>query len=144
MSPKTNGIVDQADTLYRAAAECCRQHQRYARLVDKGVAVSEQKAALEMAYMYDDLLATAMRDRIHQPYRIQACPLLGRLMPLSGAPGFLGVALSGAGPSVLMVTDRPLSKLLGKIREAAEDPDVEILETAISTGTEFSGLSEGK
>jgi homoserine kinase len=81
-----------------------------------------------------DLLATAMRDRIHQPYRIQACPLLGRLLPLSGTPGFLGVALSGAGPSVLMVTDRPLSQLLVKIREAAEDPDVEILETTISTG----------
>jgi hypothetical protein len=61
MSPKTNGIVEQADTLYRAAAECCRQHQRYARLVDKGVATAEQKAALEMAYMYDDLLATAMQ-----------------------------------------------------------------------------------
>jgi hypothetical protein len=33
-----------------------------------------------------------------------------------------------------MVTDRPLSQLLVKIREAAEDPDVEILETTISTG----------
>ena len=61
MSPKGNGIIEQADTLYRAAAECCRQHQRYARLVDKGVAASEQRAALEMAYMYDDLLATAMQ-----------------------------------------------------------------------------------
>jgi homoserine kinase len=91
-----------------------------------------------------DLLATAMRDRIHQPYRIQACPLLGRLMPLSGTPGFLGVALSGAGPSVLMVTDKPLPKLLGKIREAAEDPDVEILETTIAAGAEFSGLSEAE
>jgi homoserine kinase len=87
-----------------------------------------------------DLLATAMRDRIHQPYRIQACPLLGRLLPLSGTPGFLGVALSGAGPSVLMITDKPLPKLLATIREAAEDPDVEIVETTISGGAEYAVL----
>lgn len=87
-----------------------------------------------------DLLATAMRDRIHQPYRIQACPLLARLLPLTGTPGFLGVALSGAGPSVLMITDKPLSKLLPIVREAAEDPDVEIIETAIAGGAEFSEI----
>jgi hypothetical protein len=61
MTPRNNGIVEQADALYRAAAECCRQHQRYARLVEKGVPMVEQKAALEMAYMNDDLLATAMQ-----------------------------------------------------------------------------------
>lgn len=87
-----------------------------------------------------DLLATAMRDRIHQPYRIQACPLLARLLPLTGTPGFLGVALSGAGPSVLMITDKPLSKLLPTVREAAEDPDVEIMETAIGGGAEFTAV----
>lgn len=84
-----------------------------------------------------DLLSAAMRDRIHQPYRMQACPLLARLLPLSGKPGFLGVALSGAGPSVLMITDSPLSKLLPAIREAAEDPAVEIIETSIADGAEF-------
>lgn len=88
-----------------------------------------------------DLLATAMRDRIHQPYRIQACPLLARLLPLTGSPGFLGVALSGAGPSVLMITDKPLSKLLPRVREAAEDPDVEIIETTIAGRVELSVIS---
>jgi hypothetical protein len=61
MSPRTNAIIDCADMLYRAAAECCRQHQRYSRLVDKGVSAPEQKSALEMAFMYDDLLGTAMQ-----------------------------------------------------------------------------------
>ena len=28
--------------------------------------------------------ATAMQDRIHQPYRMEACPLLPRLLPLAG------------------------------------------------------------
>jgi homoserine kinase len=50
-----------------------------------------------------DLLRAAMRDRLHQPYRAQMCPLLPPLLPLAGAPGILGVALSGAGPSVLLI-----------------------------------------
>ena len=31
-----------------------------------------------------DLLRTAMQDRIHQPYRMAACPLLPLLLPLAG------------------------------------------------------------
>jgi len=50
-----------------------------------------------------DLLRPAMQDRIHQPYRAEICPLLPRLLPLAGKGGILGVALSGAGPSVLLV-----------------------------------------
>jgi homoserine kinase len=51
----------------------------------------------------DDLLRMAMRDHIHQPYRALLCPLLPGLLPLAGEHGILGVALSGAGPSVLVV-----------------------------------------
>ena len=50
-----------------------------------------------------DLLRVAMQDRLHQPYRMEACPLLPRLLPLAGEAGMLGVALSGAGPAVLLV-----------------------------------------
>jgi homoserine kinase len=50
-----------------------------------------------------DLLRPAMADRIHQPYRADICPLLSRLLPLAGSDGILGVALSGAGPSVLLI-----------------------------------------
>jgi homoserine kinase len=52
-----------------------------------------------------DLIADAMCDRIHQPYRREACPLLPKLLPLSGTEGVLGVALSGAGPAVLVLID---------------------------------------
>lgn len=50
-----------------------------------------------------DLLRTAMQDRIHQPYRAEMCSLLPRLVPLAGSDGILGVALSGAGPAVLVI-----------------------------------------
>ncbi len=47
-----------------------------------------------------DLLRAAMRDRIHQPYRASFVPGLDAMLALEG-DGILGVALSGAGPSVL-------------------------------------------
>jgi homoserine kinase len=50
-----------------------------------------------------DLIRVAMADRIHQPYRESICPLLPILLPLAGSHGILGVALSGAGPSVLLI-----------------------------------------
>ncbi len=52
-----------------------------------------------------DVLQRAMEDRLHQPYRSAACPLLGMLLPLAGRNGVLGVALSGAGPSVLLLVE---------------------------------------
>ena len=40
-----------------------------------------------------------MGDRIHQPYRAPLIPGLEEILALT-APGLLGVALSGAGPTV--------------------------------------------
>ena len=54
---------------------------------------------------YHGLLAGALEDRIHQPYRSALCPLLPALAGLAGRPGILGVCLSGAGPSVLLFLD---------------------------------------
>ncbi len=51
-----------------------------------------------------EMIATAMGDQLHQPYRAEACPLLPRLLPLAGRGGIAGVALSGAGPAVLLLT----------------------------------------
>jgi homoserine kinase len=59
-----------------------------------------------------DLLSAALDDRIHQPYRAALCPLLPCLQQLQGRDSILGVALSGAGPSVLIFLDprTPLEK----------------------------------
>ena len=47
-----------------------------------------------------DLLRTAMHDRLHQPFRASFVPGLLEMLALD-APALLGVALSGAGPSVI-------------------------------------------
>ena len=52
-----------------------------------------------------ELLASALEDRIHQPYRAALCPLLPALQKLARAKGILGAVLSGAGPSVLVFLD---------------------------------------
>lgn len=57
-----------------------------------------------------DVLSQALDDRIHQPYRAELCPLLGGVQELQRKDGILGVALSGAGPSVLIFLDPRASK----------------------------------
>ncbi|PYY09011.1 MAG: homoserine kinase [Acidobacteria bacterium] len=52
-----------------------------------------------------DLLASALQDKIHQPYRARLCPLLPAVQEMQAREGMLGVALSGAGPSVLVFLD---------------------------------------
>jgi homoserine kinase len=84
-----------------------------------------------------ELLRTAMQDRLHQPYRAKTCPLLPLLLPLterSEGSAILGVALSGAGPSVLLIAEYLAPALDDVIRLAANDPALEIIHTTISTG----------
>lgn len=98
-----------------------------------------QRVALMTAAMATgrgDLLANAMRDRLHQPYRAEVCPLLGRLLPLAGEDGILGAALSGAGPAVLLLAEREdaaneARKLVQKA--AGEGGPVEILECELES-----------
>jgi homoserine kinase len=97
-----------------------------------------QRAALLTAAFAQgrlDLLATAMQDRLHQPYREEACPLLKALLPLSGQPGVAGAALSGAGPSVLMVlaADADETAIRAQVRELA-GAEVELLSLRIAGG----------
>lgn len=52
-----------------------------------------------------DLLWEAMRDRLHQPHRESLVPGLAEALALPHIPGLLGIALSGAGPSIVSLVD---------------------------------------
>jgi len=69
------------------------------------VANLQRVALLTAAFAtgHGELLSTAVEDRLHQPYRAEVCPLLKKLLPLSGQGDILSVTLSGAGPSVLLL-----------------------------------------
>ena len=83
-----------------------------------------------------ELLRGATRDRMHQPYRSAACPLLPLLASLAGSEGVFSVTLSGAGPAVLLITDPAAnSALLARnIRTAAGHPGLQVLEACIAGG----------
>ncbi|OWA33216.1 homoserine kinase [Saccharibacillus sp. O16] len=53
-----------------------------------------------------DLLASAMRDRLHQPYRAALVPGMTTILERAVEYGALGAALSGAGPTLLALVDR--------------------------------------
>jgi homoserine kinase len=74
--------------------------QTYSR---KDAVFNIQRSALTIASLTTGnwpLLREAMRDRIHQPYRAPLIPGLDEILSLD-VSGLLGVALSGAGPTVL-------------------------------------------
>lgn len=54
---------DHADALFRASLECCRQHDRFARLLAKGHVESEEDAAQDLCHACDSTL-----DRMAQAY----------------------------------------------------------------------------
>jgi homoserine kinase len=84
-----------------------------------------------------ELLATALDDRMHQPYRAPLCPLLPCLQGLHGNPGILGTVLSGAGPSVIIFLDPRFSAQKTKKNVAAHLDDrglrAELLLTSIAS-----------
>lgn len=100
-----------------------------------------QRAALLTAAFAQgrlDLLATAMEDRLHQPYRMEACPLLKVLLPLNGKAGVAGIALSGAGPSVLMVLEAGVDEAEVRTRVKDAVGEVELVSLKIAGGVKRS------
>jgi len=68
-----------------------------------------------------DLLAEAMDDRIHQPYRLDSIPGAGEAIRCARESGAKGAALSGSGPAVLALCDRREGKMqaVARAMEAA-------------------------
>jgi hypothetical protein len=55
-APAAQTARGAADRLYRSAAECVRQRERYVRLVEAGAPDPEQHATLRVACLCDELL----------------------------------------------------------------------------------------
>ena len=118
--------------------------ERYSRA--DAVANVQAAALLGLAFAQGrgELLRVAMADRLHQPYRAEMCPLLPYLLPLAGEAGILGVALSVAGPSVLVIVEgqEHVDAATARIRGSLQGgPSAEILTVEFvrrgATGTEI-------
>ena len=75
----------------------------------------------------------ALEDRIHQPYRLKLVPGLQEILQLR-APGLLGCALSGAGPSILVFYQRGCESVCDLVRQIfrLNGHDSEVLWTEIA------------
>lgn len=100
-------------------------------------AVSNVQCAslLAAGFMRGDaaLVRAGMHDWLHQPYREQVCSLLGALQRLRDEVGVLGVALSGAGPSVLVLCHgESAEEVSAKVRATAAG-DAEVMLCRLDT-----------
>ncbi|KAG9249919.1 ribosomal protein S5 domain 2-type protein [Emericellopsis atlantica] len=91
-----------------------------------------------------ELIHLAMQDKIHQPYRQLLIPGLNEIvdsMSPKKDPGFLGVCLSGAGPTILALATHDFEtisgKIIAKLREFNDDKNLkcewQVLEPAEGT-----------
>jgi homoserine kinase len=76
---------------------------------------------------------TALEDRLHQPYRATLIPGLDEITRLR-APGLLGCALSGAGPSIVVFYQRGYEQVCDLVRQifAIKGHDSQVLWAHIS------------
>lgn len=101
-----------------------------------------------------DMIRHAMKDKLHQPYRSALVPGMAEILEGAADHGALGIALSGAGPTMLALSDREsghkeeleafLRQVFGRhgievatqwLQPDAEGPRVEILTEAAASGT---------
>ncbi len=78
-----------------------------------------QRAALLIAALAAGSVTAfpaALEDRFHQPYRVPLVPGLADILKLR-APGLLGCALSGAGPSILVFYERGYEAVCDLVRQ---------------------------
>ncbi len=97
----------------------------------------QRAALLTAAFAQErlDLLHVAMEDRVHQPFRRGVCGLLKHLEALTSGEEFAGVALSGAGPALLVILNARTTLHTAESRLRAElGNDVEILPIRIAGG----------
>ena len=95
-----------------------------------------QRAALLIAALATgstNAFPAALEDRLHQPYRAVLVPGLEEILKLR-APGLLGCALSGAGPSVLVFYEKGYEAVCDLVKQifASRGKQSEVLWPAIA------------
>jgi homoserine kinase len=139
--PLLLAIPDEALATEKARSVLPEQYSR------ADVVSNIQNSMLLLAALFQgraELLACALEDKIHQPYRAELCPLLPTLKQFPKENGVLGSVLSGAGPSVLMFLDHKVSPEKTKARVARHlkksGLSAELLITSISKRGGEAGL----
>ena len=98
-----------------------------------------QRSALTIAALTTGnwpLLREAMRDRIHQPYRAPLIPGFEEILGLTTS-GLLGVALSGAGPTVFALAKPADAETVGRaIANVFEKHGVKAIPHSVNIDTE--------
>ncbi len=109
-------------------------------------AVSNVQNAMLLAAAFGEgrpeLFRYALEDKIHEPYRGPMCPLLAPLRSLCGEKGVLGAALSGSGPSVLVILDPQVSAEATRRKIAAFLRERNLHAELILTSMESRGACE--
>jgi homoserine kinase len=91
-----------------------------------------------------DLLSIAMQDRLHQPYRIPIIPGMAEAMQAACDAGAAGVALSGAGPSLIAFAADGLDEIGAASASAFKDAGVSSRQwqlTIDNKGVEIQNIS---
>ena len=87
-----------------------------------------QRSALFIAAIAQqsyDMLWEAMGDRLHQPQRESLVPGLREALAILRMPGLLGIALSGAGPSIVALVDDNEDAIGARIASCFEGHGIE-------------------
>ena len=75
-----------------------------------------------------ELMKLALQDRLHQPYRMKLVPGLDRIIEnLKHEENVLGCVLSGAGPSIVVISQKNnLDKIKSIVKSTWEDLNVKV------------------
>ena len=104
------------DFLLPTAAARAVLPEQYAR---QDAVFNVQRSALLIAALATGTTSAfpaAFEDRMHQPYRYSLVPGLEEIVNLR-APGLLGCALSGAGPSILVFYEKEYAQVCDLVRQ---------------------------
>lgn len=75
-----------------------------------------------------ELMKLALQDKLHQPYRMKLVPGLDKIMEnLKHEENVLGCVLSGAGPSIIVISQKNgLDKIKSIVKDTWEDMNVKV------------------